>query len=108
MLFASATNTLADRFAWLIDGLCNAIGRDARRHGLNAALAWAIWNRVRVLGDRLIALGERVRVGRLRVRRERAQGGPRGSAESRAAAPRMAGVPAEDFGWVKRLLPETG
>ena len=66
-----AAQTLADRFAWLFDGLCRAIGADARRQRMEAALAWAIWNRVRMLGDRLIALAERVRAGRLPRRRVR-------------------------------------
>ena len=47
-----AAHTLADRFAWLFDGLCKAIGVDAHKRRMEAALAWAIWNRVRALGDR--------------------------------------------------------
>jgi hypothetical protein len=61
----NATASLTDRFAWLFDGLCKAIGVDAHRRGMEAALAWAIWNRVRVLGERFIALATRVRSGRL-------------------------------------------
>ena len=71
----TASPSLAGRFTWLFDGLCKAIGVDAQRRRVEAALAWAIWNRVRVLGDRLIALAERVRVGRL-PRRTRSKGTP--------------------------------
>ena len=64
MLLGAAT-TLTDRFEWLIDGLCKTIGADAHKRRMEAALAWAIWNRVRLLGDRLIALMARVRRGRV-------------------------------------------
>jgi hypothetical protein len=62
------TASLTDRFAWLIDGLCKAIGVDAHKRRMEAALAWAIWIRVRLLGDRLIALVARARAGKLPVR----------------------------------------
>ena len=71
-----AAQSLTDRFAWLFDGLCKAIGVDAQKQRMEAALAWAIWNRVRVLGDRLIALVERVRAGRLPRRRTRTAAPP--------------------------------
>ena len=73
----TAANSLADRFTWLFDGLCKVIGVNAQKQRMEAALAWAIWNRVRVLGDRLVALAERVRVGRLPRRRARSKGTPR-------------------------------
>ena len=38
--------SLADRFTWLIDGLCKVIGAEAHKRRMEAALAWAIWNRV--------------------------------------------------------------
>jgi hypothetical protein len=72
----TALPSLADRFAWLFDGLCKAIGVDAQRQRMEAALAWVIWHRVRMLGDRLIALAERVRAGRLPRRRVRRSGTP--------------------------------
>jgi hypothetical protein len=65
----AATLSLTDRFTWLFDGLCKAIGVDAQKQRMEAALAWTVWNRVRLLGDRLIALAERVRAGRLPRRR---------------------------------------
>jgi hypothetical protein len=61
--------SLADRFTWLIDGLCRVIGAEAHKRRMEAALAWAIWNRVRMLGERLIALAERGPAGRMAVRR---------------------------------------
>jgi hypothetical protein len=123
----TALPSLADRFAWLFDGLCKAIGVDARRQRMESALAWAIWNRVRLLGDRLIALAERVRAGRLpRRRATRRDTSPRlvrsaaqspqsgegavqevemSAAGARAAAPGTVRLPRE-FGWVGRMLPE--
>ena len=107
-MFATATNTLADRFAWLIDGLCKAIGGDAHSRRMDAALAWAIWNRVRLLGDRLIALAARVRAGKNPVRRAAEVGVRQGSAEPiAAAAPRVPNRLPREFGWIRRLLPET-
>jgi len=120
----TAANSLADRFTWLFDGLCKAIGVDAQRQRLEAALAWAIWNRVRMLGDRLIALAERVRAGRLprrratrrdtspRLVRSAAQSPQGGEGEARevqkpAACPARPRLPRE-FGWVGRMLPEAG
>ena len=117
-----AAQTLADRFAWLFDGLCRAVGADARRQRMEAALAWAIWNRVRLLGDRLIALAERVRAGRVprrrsprsdtspRLVRSAAQSPQGGEGEAREV--QKPGSPAltlpREFGWVRRMLPETG
>ena len=104
------TNPLADRFAWLIDELCKAIGRDAHKRGMDAVLAWAIWIRVRLLGDRLIALAERMKGGRLQVIRpsgaRRASAGPRAPRSPQGQCSAVAGLP-RDFGWIKRLLPET-
>jgi hypothetical protein len=67
-MFANPSS-LTDRFTWLIDGLCKLIGADAYKRRMEAALAWAIWNRVRLLGARLITLAERARAGRVRVMR---------------------------------------
>jgi hypothetical protein len=121
--------TLTDRFAWLFDGLCKMIGVEAQRRGMEAALAWAVWNRVRVLGERLIALAERVRAGRVPATRTRHRtplldrlppGQARGQASvqgageetekrdksAAAASERTACLPHE-FGWVVRALPRT-
>ncbi len=65
-----AAHTLAGRFAWFFDELCKAVGVDAQKRRMEAALAWAVWNRVRLLGERLIALALRVRSGRLRGRKK--------------------------------------
>src|SRR6516164_2145208 len=106
----AAAYSLTDRFAWLFDGLCKAIGVDAQKQRVEAALAWAIWNRVRVLGDRLIALAERVRSGRVPRRAARREGTPhprplpQGEREKSAAGPRLP----REFGWVGRMLPEAG
>jgi hypothetical protein len=129
-MFATATHTtLADRFVWLINGLCTAIGTDARQRRMEAALAWAIWNRVRLLGDRLIALAKRAQAGRLPAgavppagRAAGAGGGGRSAEPRPAAAPRAprsrqaqfnaaaslptASLPRE-FGWIRRMLPAT-
>jgi hypothetical protein len=120
----TAAHSLTDRFAWLFDGLCKAIGVDARKQRMEAALAWAIWHRVRLLGDRLIALAERVRAGRVPRRRSpRSDTSPRPPGQARgrlspqggegevrevqkpAACPARPRLPRE-FGWVGRMLPE--
>ena len=104
------THSLADRFAWLIDGLCTAIGIGAQKRGIEAALAWAIWIRVRLLGDRLIALAERARAGWVQAQRpgggQRRAAGPRAPRSPQGRRAAVAGLP-QDFGWVERLLPET-
>src|SRR6516164_7856660 len=118
----AAAYSVTDRFTWLFDGLCKAIGVDAQRQRVEAALAWAIWNRVRLLGDRLIALAERVRAGRVprrrsprsdtspRLVRSAAQSPQGGEGEAREV--QKPGSPAltlpREFGWVRRMLPETG
>ena len=105
-MFATASS-LTDRFTWLLEGLCKVIGADAHTRQVEAALAWAIWNRVRVLGERLIALIERAQAGRLRVGRSQA-GMRRDRADPRPAgvlhAPKL--LP-QDFGWMPRMLPQT-
>jgi len=109
--------TLADRFAWLFDGLCKAIGAHALERG--AALAWAVWNRVRLLGERLIALAARVRSGRLprsgaarhdtspRLVRPAAQSPQNGEGEERPAGGAAAVRLPREFGWLRQALPET-
>ena len=85
MLFmnvALSSPSLAERIEWLIEGLCKVIGAQAYRRGVEAALAWAVWNRVRTLGERLIALAERVRSGRLRAPGKRRDTSPRPSPQS--------------------------
>ena len=102
-----ALPSLTDRFAWLINGLCRAIGVGVAGRQVEAALAWAIWNRVRALGERFIAIAERVQAGRIVGRRRVAP--PRVDGEKTAA--RTASKPAAtlrgEFGWVRRMLPET-
>ena len=62
-MFANPSSSLTDRFAWLLDGLCKVIGAEAHQRRMEAALAWAVWNRVRLLGERLIAIAARARAG---------------------------------------------
>src|SRR6516165_4961761 len=69
-MYGIAARSLTDRFAWLFAGLCRAVGVDAHTRRMEAALAWAIWNRVRLLGERLIALAARVEAGRAARRRK--------------------------------------
>jgi len=140
-MYGAASLTLTDRFAWLIDGLCKAIGVDAQKCRMEAALAWAVWNRVRVLGARLVALMARVGSGRRVPVRTRRSGrtpppgplpqgegekcphpSPRDQARWQSLTPprerereTSAAVAAGDvrpalpreFGWVRRVLPET-
>ena len=115
MLLGTAP-TLTDRFEWLIDGLCKTIGVDAHKRRMEAALAWAIWNRVRLLGDRLIALIARARAGKLAARRTPhpdppPQGGREHEREPDAGAGAASGAGVRlptGFGWVTRVLPQTG
>jgi hypothetical protein len=113
-----AANALTDRFAWLIDGLCKVIGTDAHKRRMEAARVLAIWNRVRLLGDRFIAFAKRVRAGTLPARRDTS---PRPTGSSPVASlpqsgdedekPRAPSGPAaslpREFGWIRRVLPET-
>jgi hypothetical protein len=106
----NATASLTDRFAWLFDGLCKVIGADAHKLRMEAALAWAIWTRVRVLGERLVALMARADAGRLRVRRAATPPASplQGEVENGrhmvgcAPGPRLP----REFGWVRRVLPQ--
>jgi hypothetical protein len=106
-MFAQTTS-LADRFTWLLEGLLKVIGTDAHQRRMEAALAWAAWNRVRLLGERLIALIARARAGRLRAARRTphpdppAQGG-----RERSAADAAHQVLPRAFGWITRALPAT-
>jgi len=56
-MHGAAAYTLTDRFTWLIDGLCRAIGSDAYKRRVDAVLVLAIWNRVRRLSERFLAEG---------------------------------------------------
>ena len=103
----TAATSLADRLTWLIDGLCRTIGAEAQARGVEPALAWAIWNRVRLLGARLIALAERRPGGRVRVvTAARRAAGPRAPRSPRAQCRAAHGLPG-GFGWLPRLLPKT-
>jgi len=121
-MYATSSNTLTDRFAWLTEGLCKAIVADAQKQGINPTLAWASWNRVRLLGARFIVLADRVEAGKRAARvvltKRRVPGDGPGPAEARPAggprAPRFARVQCKaaaslprEFGWMRRLLPET-
>jgi hypothetical protein len=104
--------SLADRFTWLFDGLCKVIGTDAHACRMEASLAWAVWNRVRVLGARLIALIARARAGRLAAR---AKGTPHPGPPPQGGREKSAGAGAgahdrllpRGFGWMRRVLPRT-
>ena len=113
----NAAHTLTDRFTWLFEGLCRVIGLETQRQRVDAALAWAIWTRVRVLGDRLIALAERVRAGRMARRRgpkattphpnPSPQGGRELAAEAATrASDSLAAMLPGVFGWLGRMVPE--
>jgi hypothetical protein len=103
----TAATTLADRLRWFVDELCKTIGADAHARGMEAALAWAIWNRVRLLGERLVRLAERMRAGKHQViHAPRAEPGPRAPKSSETQCSATASLPG-DFGWVARLLPHT-
>jgi hypothetical protein len=83
------------------------IGAQAYRRGVEAALAWAVWNRVRTLGERLIALAERVRSGRLRARsKSTPPSGALSQGEGKTAARALVKLP-RGFGWIRGVVPET-
>jgi hypothetical protein len=117
---AAPSNTLTSQFAWLFEGLCKVIGAEAYKRRIEAALAWAVWNRVRLLGERFLAVAARARSARLHPRSHpptpSAQPAPviprpleRDGPDKRPAppaGPSAAGLPRE-FGWVRRVLPET-
>ncbi len=108
-MFTNLTS-LTDRFTWLLDELCKVIGADAHKRRMEAALAWAVWNRVRLLLERLIALIVRARSGRLAAATgKRPHPGPPPQARERedgGAVACAASLP-QEFGWVTRVLPAT-
>ena len=107
MNVALSSPSLAERIEWLIEGLCKVIGAQAYRRGVEAALAWAVWNRVRTLGERLIALAERVRSGRLRARsKSTPPSGALSQGEGKTAARALVKLP-RGFGWIRGVVPET-
>jgi hypothetical protein len=103
-----AARSLTDRFAWLFAGLCRAVGVDAHTRRMEAALAWAIWNRVRLLGERLIALAARVEAGRAaRRRKSTPHPDPLAQGEREKAGGSGISLP-RGFGWIRGVLPNTG
>ncbi len=118
MSAATLSNTLASRFGWLFEGLCKVIGVEAHKRGMEAALAWAVWNRVRLLGERFMALAARAQAGRLRgsaARREvhppprpsPSRGEGEGPADAVAEKPQAVKPLPAEFGWVTTVLPRT-
>ena len=115
-MHGAAAYTLTDRFTWLIDGLCRAIGSDAYKRRVDAVLVLAIWNRVRRLSERFLAVVARVQSGRPRRRHEKSPDPDRSALRpdppqvrerEKSAANAAVKLPRE-FGWIRTLLPETG
>jgi hypothetical protein len=70
----TASHTLADRFAWLIECLFKAMAFEGRRQGVGHAVGSAIAQRMFGLWKRLRSVLERWRAGTLRPPRPRAAG----------------------------------
>src|SRR5690242_1930481 len=97
---------MTDRLPSFFEGLCKTIRANAHAHGLEAALAWAAWNRVRLLGARLTTLAERSRDRKLHlVIPPRPAPGPLAPRSTRARCNAAAALPHE-FGWLQHLLPQ--
>ena len=89
---------LPDRFAYLIGGLCHALGAVFTRDRSRAALSLLVHARLRRLSTRFAALVARVEAGILLPARVRV--GPRaGRTGTRVPMP-------SGFGWLCRLMPE--
>ena len=50
LMSATTANTLADRFAWMIEWLCKAMAAEAHKRRVEGPLAIALWNRLRRYG----------------------------------------------------------
>ena len=106
--------SLAERFAWFVDGLRKGVAADGARLRLDGLLVITIWDRVGRLGRRFASVVARYQAGTLE---------PPGAAGGRARTPRAEpAAPAEahpyahlwpltkarlpyGFGWLQRLLP---
>jgi hypothetical protein len=102
MLPAAPPPSATDRFALMMEGLCQAIAARGGSGGLIAGPAIIlIWSRLRRMAARFAALAARVRSGALpspapvRIR-----------AASRPASPRPPHRLPDGFGWLVRLAPE--
>jgi hypothetical protein len=86
----------ADRFARLIEGLCQAIAARGAASGLAVPLMVLIWSRLRRMAARFARLADRVRAGTLPRRAARRSG------KSGPPPPRLPG----NFAWLVRLVPQ--
>ena len=59
--YGTVPHGLAGRFTWFIEGLCKAIGIDAHKRRVDAVLVLEVWNRIRRLSERFLAVLARVR-----------------------------------------------
>ncbi len=107
-----------ERFAFIIEALCQAAAERSARRWIAVAIANLIWMRLRRTGARFAKLAARVRAGALpAATRASASGASDQSAESRAdrqAKRRKSDDPADrsakrlprGFAWLLRLVPE--
>ena len=110
--------TPVERFAFIIEALCQAAAARSARRWIAVAIANLIWLRLRRTGARFAKLAARVRAGELpAAARTSASGASAQSAESRAerqAKRRKSDDPADrlakrlprGFAWLLRLVPE--
>ncbi len=110
--------TPLDRFAFIIEALCQAAAARSARRWIAVAVANLIWMRLRRTGVRFAKLAARVRAGELpAATRASPSGASDQSAESRAdrqAKRRKSDDPADrsakrlprGFAWLLRLVPE--
>jgi len=95
--------TLADRFAYLIGGLCHYLGAVFTRDRSTGPFTLAVHRRLRRLEARFAALMARVAAGGITPTKMGAVRAPAGPRTARAASPRL--MPG-GFGWLNRLMPE--
>src|SRR5262245_55791171 len=104
--------TIADRFAWSLRRLYNALGVEFRRRGIGHPLQTEISVRLTGLVRRLNAVFAKWQAGTLRAAQGRngtslRPSAQRGEGDVKRPACAWRGLP-HGFGWLKRLLPGAG
>ena len=120
--YGTVPHGLAGRFTWFIEGLCKAIGINAHKRRVDAVLVLEVWNRIRRLSERFLAVLARVQSGRLprkitphpnpprRAPSRQRDGNPDQGGRERETSRDMTAPPVRlprEFGWIRSLLPET-
>jgi hypothetical protein len=104
-VFAAAPPALAERFAFLVEGLCRSVARQSAGGRIVGPLIVLIWSRLRRIGARFAGLVARVCAGTLPVV---ASARRRPVSRRPACPPRSPRLLPRRFAWLLRLAPEAG